>query len=96
MKRNSTLLYRLLRPQRNSNHTNKPNDNKPNAFRYYTLAVEQDLDHAQYRLARCYQNGKGTEKDMKLAFHYFKLAADHGLAQAQYNVGRLFHFGHGI
>ena len=46
-------------------------------------------------LGRCYQDGKGTEKDESRAFKYFKLSSDQNHADAQYNLGCCYQDGKG-
>ncbi|CAB5297795.1 unnamed protein product [Rhizophagus irregularis] len=47
-------------------------------------------------LARCYENGKGTEKNLEKAFHWYQKAAENGDKEAQFNLGVFYEEGIGI
>ncbi len=51
---------------------------------------------AQLALAWKYHDGKGTQKDAKLAFKWFLKAAEHGLTVAQYASGICYRDGDGV
>lgn len=54
---------------------------------YWKKAAELGLAQAQYKLARMYQSGLGTEKDEAEAFHWYVEAAKGGNSYAQYSAG---------
>ena len=56
--------------------------NTAEAFRWFKMAAEKNLDIAQYNLGVMYLKGVHMEKDLSLARHYFTLAADNGHAEA--------------
>lgn len=57
-----------------------PNDDE--AVRWYRRSAEQCLPNGQFRLAACYQLGKGVEQDYPEAARLFSLAARRGHADA--------------
>ena len=57
--------------------------------------AEQGDAPAQYELARVYYDGKGTEKDLKLAFSWYKKSADQGYVPAQYGLALMYYNGEG-
>lgn len=52
--------------------------------------------HAQYRLARSYEFGRGTRKDYVEAARWYAHAAQRGLAVAQFKLGLLYERGQGV
>ena len=58
-------------------------------------AEEGDAD-AQYNLGRCYDNGKGVEKDKGKAFQLYKKAAEQGNIDALFCLGYCYDKGEGI
>ena len=70
--------------------------NKEEAFKYYTLAAQNGIAEAQYRLGDIYYYNKDllfADKNLLLAFKYYKLAADNGYAPAQYKIGEIYEDG---
>ena len=70
--------------------------NKEEAFKYYTLAAENGIAEAQYRLGDIYYYNKDlilANINKELAFKYYKLAADNGYAPAQYVLGSIYYQG---
>ncbi|GBB83460.1 hypothetical protein RclHR1_01020001 [Rhizophagus clarus] len=49
-------------------------------------AAESGPKEAMNNLAKCYYDGKGTEKDLKKAFYWYQKAAESGLKEAIYNL----------
>ncbi|HVV68329.1 MAG TPA: tetratricopeptide repeat protein [Gammaproteobacteria bacterium] len=66
------------------------------AFDCFTRSAAQNDAVAQWFLARCFQNGEGTDKDINAAFYWNNRAASQGVAPAQYNVGMAYLHGNGI
>ena len=54
----------------------------------YAQAAELGYAPAQNLLGKCYQDGRGVEKNIEKAFDWYKRAADQGLSEAQYNLAR--------
>ena len=46
-------------------------------------AADRGIVPAQYRLARCYQEGTGTKRDLQSTIHYYTMAAEGGDLKAQ-------------
>ena len=70
--------------------------NKVEAFKYYTLAAQNGIAEAQYRLGSIYYYNKDfilKDIDLELAFKYYKLAADNGYGPAQYKIADIYDFG---
>ena len=70
--------------------------NKEEAFKYYTLAAENGIAEAQYRLGDIYYYNSDfmfVEKSLEIAFKYYKLAAENGYAAAQYKLGNIYNNG---
>jgi TPR repeat protein/signal transduction histidine kinase len=53
------------------------------AFTCFKKAAEHNCKEAQYALARCFQDGIGTDPNEVLAFEWYRQAAEHGLGVAQ-------------
>lgn len=53
------------------------------ALSWYEKAAKQDFSLAQYNLAILHENGKGTQRDMKVANEYYKKAAKQNILGAQ-------------
>ena len=70
--------------------------NKEEAFKYYTLAANNGVPEAQYKLGDIYYYNKDlifVDKNLLLAFKYYKYAADNGYAPAQYKIGEIYEDG---
>lgn len=66
------------------------------AFGHFKTAAEQGDAEAQYRLSRCYSEGKGVDIDEGKAFEWAMKAAESGDAKAQCVVGLAYLKGSGI
>lgn len=55
----------------------------------YRRAAGQDHARAQYGLAVCLVNGKGTERDLSEAFYWLSRAAINGSPKAQHRIALL-------
>ncbi len=53
------------------------------------LQLASENVYAETILGECYMNGKGREKDDRLAMEYFSRAAEKGFAPAQFMIGSL-------
>ena len=67
-----------------------------NAFKYYMLASEQDINEAHNYIGLLYQDGLGVEKNFIEAAKYFKKAANNGYKYANNNLGFLYLNGLGV
>jgi len=54
---------------------------------WFTKAANKGEVHAQYWLARIFEFGLGTNRDLTRALSLYKTAADHGLAEAMNALG---------
>jgi len=59
------------------------------AIRFYKRAAEQGLSDAQYSLAVCFEQGKGTEVDLAEAKRWYRKGVDRGEAQSRNNLAGL-------
>lgn len=73
----------------------EPADDVERVAWYLKKAQAGDAD-AQYNLAICYDEGKGTSKDEKQAAHWYAQAAEQGDADAQFSLGVCYHEGKGV
>ena len=51
---------------------------------------------SQFLLGIIYKQGRGVEKNLRLAVKWFRLAAEQGNASAQFNLGVMLHDGAGV
>ena len=51
---------------------------------------------AQLQLAGCYSEGRGIEKDLRLAFEWANKSANQNYPLAQAILGQIYHFGEGV
>ena len=58
-------------------------------FRAFQKDAERDDANAQYQLALCYEDGKGTAKDLKLAYEWYLAAKDNGCRKSASKVTQL-------
>ena len=65
------------------------------AYYYFKRAAECGSSRGCYGLARCYEQGIGTEVSRKKAFDYFRLAATSGYRDAELETGYRYMFGIG-
>lgn len=65
------------------------------AFKWLKSAAEQGHLDAQCKVAECYANGDGVEKDEIMAFEWYMKAAERGNAEAQYCLFELYSDGTG-
>ena len=70
--------------------------NYTEAFPKLKAAAEKGHKKAQYRLGRCYEKGRGTAEDEKLAFQWYEKSAAQGYAKAQYELGDCYKDGDGV
>ena len=66
------------------------------AVKLYTRAAEEGDDDGMWRLARCYGNGKGVEKNLQKAFEWFKQSAEKNNSNALCDLGVCYHYGYGV
>lgn len=64
--------------------------NLKEAFKLYETSAKQGNVDAQFNLALCYEEGKGTEIDLKEAIKWYEKAAEQGDANAQFNLCSLY------
>ena len=66
------------------------------AFPKLKSAAEKGHKKAQYRLGRCYEKGRGTTENEKLAFQWYEKSAKQGHAKAQFQLGQCYKDGEGV
>ena len=66
------------------------------AFPKLKAAAEKGHKKAQYRLGRCYEKGRGTDGNEKLAVQWYQKSAQQGYAKAQYQLGQCYKDGEGV
>jgi TPR repeat protein len=72
-----------------------PIDYEEAAKLYIKAAVKGD-DDGMWRLARCYQKGKGVEQNHQIAFEWFKQSAYKKNSNGLYGLGVCYHYGYGV
>ncbi len=70
--------------------------NYAQAFPKLKAAAEKGNMKAQYRLARCYDKGRGTAENDNLAFQWYLKSANQGYAKAQCELGKCYKNGEGV
>lgn len=61
------------------------------------LSLAEEFDpEAAYYVGTCYENGEGTEQNLKEAFNWYKEAAAANHAKAQFNLALMYEKGNGI
>ena len=83
--------YNLALKYKDSTDNNKINERK----RLLQLSAEQDIGDAQYELALCYEQGKGTDQNNNAAFYWMKRAVDNNVEEARPVLGRYYDEGIG-
>ncbi len=66
------------------------------AVEWHKEVAKKGWAPAQYNLGCCYANGKGVEKNMKMAAKWFNEAAKQGHPEAQYRMGLCYEYGEGV
>lgn len=70
--------------------------NKKQSFKYYTLAAQNGIAEAQYRLEDIYYYNKDlifVDENFELAFKYYNFATDNEYAHAQYKIALIYENG---
>lgn len=70
--------------------------NYDEAYKWFNLSAEQDVEMAQYCLGLIYQNGFGVEMDYEQAIKWYSLAAEQSNPDAQNNLGSMYANGEGL
>lgn len=71
-------------------------ENYTQAFRWFKKAAQQGNKNAQMNLAKMYEEGKGTTRDLNAAVEWYKKAAQQGNTKAQNRLGILYQNGKGV
>ncbi|KAI8885317.1 HCP-like protein [Backusella circina FSU 941] len=66
------------------------------AFKWYTIAADNEHKEAQYRLGRMYEKGLGIDQDYNKAIELYNLAKEQGSSSAIYRLGTAYHHGYGV
>ena len=66
------------------------------AYKYYSMAAEQDHTISQSQIGCLYYLGQGVIKNYEMAFKYYYLAAEKNHVNAQYNIGLMYYKGCGV
>ena len=61
-----------------------------NAFKLYCIAVGMGEEGAACQLARCFENGIGTERDRQSAYRLYKSGAEEKDEEACFHLGRCY------
>lgn len=70
--------------------------NYTEAARLYAMAADKGDDDGMWRLALCYQKGKGVEKNLEKSFELFKKSAEKDNPEACYGLGQCYYLGYGV
>ncbi|CAB4415508.1 unnamed protein product [Rhizophagus irregularis] len=71
------------------------NNNNINPQEIYNCVSEQNHTLAQYYVGLCYEFGRGTVKNGKLAFEYYEKVANKGYASGKFKIGYFYKNGIG-
>lgn len=71
-------------------------ENETEAFKYYTLAANDNYTAAKYRLGLCYRYGRGTTENLTDAYRWLSDAAQNGNYNAQYETAMMLLNGEGV
>lgn len=71
-------------------------ENETEAFKYYTLAVNDNYTAAKYRLGLCYRYGRGTTENLTEAYRWLSDAAQNGNYNAQFETAMMLLNGEGV
>lgn len=71
-------------------------ENETEAFKYYTLAADNNYTAAKYRLGLCYKYGRGTSINLVDAYRWLSDAANNENIYATYEAGMLLIEGEGV
>jgi hypothetical protein len=63
------------------------------AFTWYKKASDRDHIEAQRRVAECYMNGLGVERNPTEAFNWYVKMTTQGDVEAQFQVGMYYYKG---
>ncbi|KAI8885312.1 HCP-like protein, partial [Backusella circina FSU 941] len=67
-----------------------------NAFKWHRLAADIGVTDAHYRLGVFYQEGRGVQKDYKMAVDLYQKATKKEHEGACYRLGQLYQYGKGV
>lgn len=59
------------------------------AYSNYLLSAQLNNDLGTYKLAQCYENGKGTSRNIEKALYFYRCAAKLGLPDALHSYGSI-------
>lgn len=71
-------------------------ENETEAFKYYTLAANDNYTAAKYRLGLCYRYGRGTTENLTDAYRWLSDAGQNGNFNAQYETAMMLLNGEGV
>ena len=66
------------------------------AVKWYQKSADQNYTVALYRLGRCYEFGRGVDKDFAEAVKYFRQAVEQDHIGAQCRLGYCYELGKGV
>jgi TPR repeat protein len=66
------------------------------AFKYFSLAAQEDIAPAQYRLGLMYFEGHGVSQDFEEAHRYFSMAADQQDRESLLKLAGMYRTGTGV
>ena len=65
------------------------NKHEQKAFEWFLESANQGNSQGQYNLGCCYENGLGTERDIKNAIRWYEIALGNGYEGARSRLIRL-------
>lgn len=71
-------------------------ESETEAFKYYSLAANENHTTAKYRLGLCYKHGRGTTENLADAFRWLSDAGQNGNHNAQYETAMMLLNGEGV
>lgn len=73
----------------------KTEEDKEEAFCWYTKSAEQGNAGGEWRLGSCYYYGYGIEEDLEEAFYWYGKSAEQDNDEGQWRLGNCYYYGYG-
>ena len=78
------------------NQSQNAASNHAKAYIWFKMAAYEGHEGALFHLGISYQNGRGVQKDLRLAAHFYRLATARHYVAAQYNLPVMTAHGKGV